>query len=340
MLKKIKLNEAIGMVLGHDITKVIPGKFKGPAFRRGHVIRSEDIPELLSLGKEHIYVMQPEAGEVHEEEAASRIASAICGTGIEFSPPKEGRVNLIAKDYGLLKINVALLKKINSLEETLVATLHNNTICQRGLIVAGAKIVHLYTTEGNLNKVETICRTEGKVVEVKPILKKKVGVVITGNEIFSGITQDKFGEVIRRKSEALGSTINYQKIVPDDANTIAQAIIEAKTKGSEVIVVCGGLSVDPDDVTLEGITTSGARLISYGAPVMPGARFLYAVLDEIPILGASAAACHNPVTVFDLILPRVLCGEKISHEDITELGYGGLCLNCEKCTFPLCPFGK
>ena len=340
MLRKVALDEAVGMVLGHDITKVVPGKFKGPAFRRGHVIRSEDIPELLSLGKEHIYVMELEEGEVHEEEAALRIAAAIGGAGVEFSPPKEGRVNLMAKAYGLLKINVALLKKINSLEEILVATLHNNTICRPGMIVAGTKIVLLFTTEAKLNEVEKICRIRGKVVEVKPIQKKKVGVVITGNEIFKGIIQDKFGEVIRKKSEALGSTINHQIIVPDDADTIAHAIIEAKAKGSEVIVVCGGLSVDPDDVTAEGVRKSGACLISYGAPVMPGAKFLYASLEGVPILGASAAVSHNPSTIFDLILPRVLCGEEICHEDIIELGHGGLCLNCEKCSFPICPFGK
>ena len=340
MLRKVALNEAVGMILGHDVTKVVPGKFKGPVFRRGHIIRKEDIPELVSIGKEHIYVMELEEGEVHEEEAALRIAAAIGGTGVEFSPPKEGRVNLMAKAYGLLKINVALLKKINSLEEILVATLHNNTICRPGMIVAGTKIVLLFTTEAKLNEVEKICRIRGKVVEVKPIQKKKVGVVITGNEIFKGIIQDKFGEVIRKKSEALGSTINHQIIVPDDADTIAHAIIEAKAKGSEVIVVCGGLSVDPDDVTAEGVRKSGACLISYGAPVMPGAKFLYASLEGVPILGASAAVSHNPSTIFDLILPRVLCGEEICHEDIIELGHGGLCLNCEKCSFPICPFGK
>jgi len=167
-----------------------------------------------------------------------------------------------------------------------------------------------------------------------------VGIVITGNEIFKGIIQDKFGEVIKKKSEAFGSVINHQVIVPDDSDTIAQAINETKATGSEVIIVCGGLSVDPDDVTVEGVRKSGACLISYGAPVMPGAMFLYAILDDVPILGAPAAVSHNPSTIFDLILPRVLCEEKLSREDIIELGHGGLCLNCEECSFPVCPFGK
>ena len=185
-----------------------------------------------------------------------------------------------------------------------------------------------------------MCRVGNKVVEVKPIQKKNVGIVITGNEIFKGLIQDKMGEVIRKKSEALGSAINHQIIVPDDADTIAQAITEAKSKGSEVIVVCGGLSVDPDDVTVEGVRKSGARIISYGAPVMPGAMFLYAMSDDVPVLGASAAVSHNPSTIFDLILPRILCGEKLRREDIIVLGHGGLCLNCERCSFPVCPFGK
>ncbi len=340
MLRKIKLNDSVGRTLGHDITKVIPGKFKGPLFRRGHIIRDVDIPEILSIGKEHIYIMELEEGEVHEEEAALRIANAIGGAGVEFSAPSEGRVNLKAKVHGLLKINTALLKKINSLNEILVATLHDNTVCHAGMIVAGTKIVPLFTTDIKLSEVEKMCQVEGKVIEVKPFPKKKVGIVITGNEIFKGIIQDKFGGVIRKKCEALGSSINYCVIVPDDADMIAHALKEAEAKGSEIIVVCGGLSIDPDDITLEGVINSGASIISYGAPVMPGAMFLYAMLDDIPVLGAPAAVSHNPSSVFDLILPRVLCGEKPEREDIIDLGHGGLCLNCEKCCFPLCPFGK
>ena len=340
MLRKVKLSEAIGLVIGHDVTKVIPGKFKGPVFRRGHVIQEKDIPELLSIGKEHIYVIDLERGEVHEEEAAIRIAKAISGSGVELSKPKEGRVNLIAKVNGLLKINVTMLNEINALEEILVATLHNNTVCHTGMIVAGAKIVPLYTTDAKLGEIEKLCRTKGKIVEVKPIPKRKAGVVITGNEVYKGIIQDKFGEVIKRKCEALGTTIKYQIIVPDDTDIIAKAINEAKTKGCDVIIVCGGLSVDPDDVTVEGVRQSGALIVSYGVPVMPGAMFLYAMLDDIPILGVPAAASYYPSTILDIILPRVLCGERLTRGDIIELGHGGLCLNCKKCSFPICPFGK
>ncbi len=340
MLKKVELDEAIGMVLDHDVTKVVPGKFKGPGFRRGHVIREEDIPELLSVGEEHVYAIELGEGEVHEEEAALRIAKAIGGSGVELSEPREGKVSLKARIPGLLRINACLLKEINSLGEVIVATLHTNTVCQAGMIVAATRIIPLFTTEAKVSGVEQICQKKGKVVEVVPIGKKRVGVVITGNEVFRGRIEDRFGEVIKRKTETLGSVINHQIIVPDDVNLIAQAIAEAGTKGCEVIVVCGGLSVDPDDVTVEGVKKSGAEIVSYGAPVLPGSMYLYAVWKGTPILGAPACVIYSPTTVFDLMLSRVLAGEKICREDIVELGHGGLCLNCEQCSFPVCPFGK
>ncbi len=340
MLKKVELDKAVGMALGHDVTKVVPGKFKGPAFRRGHIIKKEDIPELLSIGKEHVYVMELEEGEVHEEEAALRIARAISGSGVEPSEPREGRVNLKAKIPGLLRIDTYLLKEINSLGEVIVATLHTNSVCHVGMEVAATRIIPLFTTEAKVSEVEQICRRGGKVVEVTPVKKKRDGGIITGNEVFKGRIEDKFGEIIKGKTEALGSVIINQIIVPDDVNLIAQAIAGMRAKGSEVIVICGGLSVDPDDVTFDGVKKCGAEIISYGAPVLPGAMFLYARWKGIPILGAPACVIHSPTTIFDLILPRALAGEMICREDIIEFGHGGLCLNCEKCSFPVCPFGK
>jgi len=340
MLKKVKLDEAIGMVLAHDVTKVIPGRFKGPGFRRGHVIREEDIPELLKIGKEHVYVMELGAGEVHEEEAALRIAQTIAGSGIEFSQAGEARVNLKAKIPGLLKIAVSLLKEINSLGEITIATLHNNTVCQAGTTVTGIKVTPLIINENSLREVEKICQSKGKVIEVIPIKQKRIGIVITGNEVFEGRIEDKFGEVMQRKVKALGSVIGHKVIVPDNIDMIVQALRELKAKGSEIIVACGGLSVDPDDVTVAGVRQAGAEIISYGAPVMPGAMFLYAMWGDIPIVGAQAAVIYHSITIFDLILPRVLAEEKICRQDIVELGHGGLCLNCEKCPFPVCPFGK
>ena len=259
MLKKVKLDEAVGMTLGHDVTKVVPGEFKGPAFRRGYIIRQEDIPELLNIGKEHIYIIEEEEGEVHEEEAALRIAKAVADPGLATTSPKEGSVNIKSSILGLLKINKPLLKEINSIPEISLATMHDNSVCQPDTVVAGTKVIPLYVPEAKLNIVEELCQKNGYVIKVIPFKNRKVGVVITGNEIFKGRIKDKFGDYIKGKVEPLGSSINHQTIVPDDEELIAQAVLEMRSKGSEVIVVCGGLSVDPDDVSVEGVARSGQR---------------------------------------------------------------------------------
>ena len=340
MLKKVKLDKAVGLVIGHDMTKVVPGKFKGPAFRRGHIIRQEDLPELRLMGKEHIYVIEEEEGLVHEEEAALRIARAVSSLNMKLTSPKEGKVNIISGIDGLLKVNISLLNEINSIKNIVLATLHDNTVCQPETIIAATKIVPLHIAEASLEMIEELCRKQGKVFQVIPIKKKKVGVIITGNEVFNGLVEDKFGEIIQKKVEALGSVVNQQTIVPDDEELIGQTINDMIDRGSDVIITAGGLSVDPDDVTVEGVEKSGAEIISYGAPVIPGVMFLYAELRGVPILGAPGSAIFNPTTIIDLILPRILAGEKISKEDIIEMGHGGLCLKCDGCTFPICPFGK
>lgn len=339
-MKKIKVEEAVGMVLGHDMTKVVPGEFKGVAFPRGHVIRQEDISELLSMGKEHIYIMEPGENMVHEEDAALRIARAAVGDAFELTKPHEGRINVKARVRGVLKVNVSLLNKINSIGEIIFATLHSGTICAEGTTAAGTKIIPLYISEAKLKKLEALCRAEGKVIDMLPLPAKKVGVVITGSEVFKGRIKDKFGDTIRKKVEALGSMVNRQQIVDDNKEMIAGAIKDMKAGGSDVIFVCGGLSVDPDDVTVDGVKKSGAKVVTYGAPVFPGSMFVYALLGGTPILGAPACVIHNESTFIDVVLPRVLAGEKLTKKDIVSVGHGGLCLNCDICDFPVCPFCK
>ncbi len=340
MLKKVKLEDAIGLVIGHDVTKVIPGVFKGPAFRRGHVLKQEDIPELLSMGKEHIYIIEEEEGEIHEEEAGRRIAGAVAPPDMELTEPVQGRVNIKSRVLGVLKINKELLREINSIPAISLATIHENSLCRPGDVIAGTKIVPLYIPEASIEKIEQLCEKKGKVFRLIPLEKKKVGVVITGNEVYKGRIKDKFGAYIKRKAEALGSVVHYQVIVPDDEDLIAKAVLEMKDKGCDAIIACSGLSVDPDDVTIEGVERSGAHIVCHGAPVMPGAMFMYAKLGGIPVLGAPAAVIFSETTILDVILPRVLAGEDIKREDIIELGHGGLCFNCDACVYPICPFCK
>ena len=340
MMKKVRIEDAIGMALAHDLTKVVPGGFKGAAFKRGHIITKDDIPELLSIGKEHIFVMELAANQIHEEEAAIRIAKAIMGQNLTNSAPSEGLVNLKATSPGLLKINVPALDEINLLGDLIIATLHNNTVVKTGTTVAGTRIIQLYTTEEKLAQLEQIAKKNQPLITIAPLKLKKIGMIVTGNEVFKGRIKDGFSPIVRKKVEALGCTVNNQAIVPDDAEVITRTILDFKAKGSEVILCCSGMSVDPDDVTPLGIRNSGAKVAFYGLPVLAGAMFLYAKLDDVHILGVPACVLHAPTTAFDALLPVVLSGEELTFAETRKLGHGGLCLKCEECRYPVCPYCK
>jgi len=339
-MKKVRVQDAVGMVLCHDITKIVPGEFKGVAFKKGHIIQEEDVEKLLDLGKANIYVWESQEGQLHEDEAAIRLARAVAKNGLELTEPKEGKVNLHAAQEGLLKINVGLLEEINSIDQIVVATLHTNQVVPKGQLVASCRVVPLVIDEEKIEQVEKICASTRGIIEIKPVKKVKAGLVTTGGEIFSGRKKDAFGPVIKAKLENLGSELVKQVFVPDDVTKITKAILDLKAEGMELILTTGGMSVDPDDLTPSGIRATGAKIEAYGAPVLPGSMFLLAYLDNIPILGLPGCVMYNKTTIFDLVLPRVLAGEVITRSDLVKLGHGGLCLNCQTCTFPHCHFGK
>jgi molybdenum cofactor synthesis domain-containing protein len=340
-MKMVEVQQAVGMVLGHDLTQIIPGKFKGVAFKKGHIIRVEDIPRLLDMGKQRIYVWEKKEGILHEDEAAERMARAAVGTGIVLTAPKEGKVSLIAKERGLLKINSDALFEINSMDEAMFATLHTDFIVEKDKLVGGTRIIPLVIEENKIREIEEICRIKGPIVQVRPFKKLKVGLITTGSEVYHGRIQDKFGPVIYKKVEEFGSEVIRQIFVSDSVEMIVNAIKELKEDGADLITVSGGMSVDPDDVTPAGIRASGGRIVSYGAPTLPGAMFMMAYIDEnIPVLGLPGCVMYHERTIFDLILVKILAGEEIKKEDIIRLGHGGLCSLCDTCRFPNCNFGK
>ncbi|AZR74586.1 molybdopterin-binding protein [Anoxybacter fermentans] len=339
-MKKVPVEEAVGMVLGHDMTQIIPGLFKGPRFKKGHVIREEDIPILKSMGKDHIYILELKEGMLHENDAAIRIARATAGEGIKLTEPSEGKVNYIAEYPGMLEIDVERLHKINGIDGIGLITLHTGRIIQEGQIVAGTRVNPLVIEEVRIKQVEEVASQGDKLLKILPFKQLKVGIVITGNEVYYGRIQDKFGPVLKEKLNKYGANLFDLVYVPDDANEITTAILSLKEAGADVVVTGGGMSVDPDDVTPLGIRQTGAEVIKYGAPVLPGSMFMMAYLDEMPIIGLPACAMYHKITVFDLIFPKVLVGRKVKREDIVRLGHGGLCMHCEICHYPVCPLGK
>jgi len=340
MMKSIPVEQSVGTVLCHDMTRIIPGQEKGPAFRKGHVIREADIPELLDIGKAHVYVLTMDPGQVHENEAARRIAQAAAGEGLALSAVCEGRINLVAKAPGLLKVNVEALSRINAIEEVVLATLHTNQRVPAGREVAGTRVVPLIIDEAKIEAVEAICAETGPVVSVAPFKPMKVGLVTTGSEVYSGRIQDKFGPVIRNKFEELGSRVVDQVLVNDDPAMTTAAINAFLKVGVDMVVVTGGMSVDPDDQTPASIRATGAEVVTYGAPTFPGVMFMLAYKDGVPIAGLPGCVMYHRASIFDLVVPRLATGERVTRNDIVTLGHGGFCAGCDTCRYPTCPFGK
>lgn len=336
----IRVEDAVGNMLCHDITRIVPGEFKGPAFKKGQIITEKDIPELLKLGKEHIYVWEFNEGQVHENEAALRIARAVAdeGEGITLTEPSEGKVSLVAQHDGMCTIDENLLVQVNMIEEVVVATRSNRKPVKKGDIVAGVRVVPLVIDQAKLEQVEDITSIH-RVISVEPFKPYKVGIITTGSEVYSGRIQDQFGPVVKKKIESYGCEVINQIIVPDEAKKIVAAIKKLVMQGAELLLTTGGMSVDPDDITPRAIRQAGAQIVTYGAPVLPGAMLMVAYLGDIPILGLPGCVMYHKATIFDLMLPSVLSGERITRPMIAKLGLGGLCLHCEVCHYPACSFG-
>lgn len=342
-MREVKTVDAVGQVLCHDITQIIKGVKKDVVFKKGHVIKKEDIPVFLSVGKEHIYIWEKQEGMLHENEAAQILYDICKNEYMKNSPVKEGKIEVIADIDGLFKVDVKRLYEINSLGEMMIASRHGNTIVKKGDKLAGTRIIPLVIEEFKMKKAQEIWDGEA-IFEIKPFKHKKVGIVTTGSEVFHGIIKDTFGPVIMEKFSEFDSEIVGQTIVDDDKSQITSSIINYIENGADIVVCTGGMSVDPDDKTPGAIKDTNAEIITYGAPVLPGAMLLVAYYDyngkKVPILGLPGCVMYSKRTIFDLILPRIMADDTITKSDIDKLGQGGLCLNCSTCTYPNCGFGK
>ncbi|GAB2719912.1 molybdopterin-binding protein [Paenibacillus thermoaerophilus] len=333
MLREVRVHDAVGLRLAHDLTQIIPGQFKGRLFRKGHVIAEEDIPALLSIGKEHIYVLELEPGELHEDDAALRMAEAVRGGRLDMTEPSEGKVVLKAAIQGLARVDEQLIHAVNDLDEVAMATIRDLTVVEPGQPVVGTRVIPLVVAESRIAEVERLAgearrlaAAEGRTgpVEVLPFRPMRAGVITTGSEVYSGRIEDRFGPVVRAKLERFGSTVAEQRFVSDRSDDIVREIRYFREAGVDLILVTGGMSVDPDDRTPGAIRQAGARVVSHGTPMLPGSMLMMAYLDDVPIMGLPGSVMHDPYTVFDVLLPRVLAGVPVSRSDIRRLGYGGL----------------
>ena len=339
-MKLIPTRQAVGHVLCHDLTQIIPGVTKDARFRKGHIVAPEDIPVLLSMGKEHLYVWEKTPGMLHEDEAAARLCALARNEHMTASQPKEGKIELTAAAAGLFRVDVERLFVVNSQDEVMIATRHTNSVVRPGDKLAGMRVIPLVVAEETVRSAEAAAG-DRPLLELLPFVRTTAAVIATGNEVFSGRIQDQFTPVLVDKLAALGVSVRSQVKVPDDRARIVAAVQAAHRSGADVILCTGGMSVDPDDQTPGAIRAAGVDVVSYGAPVLPGAMFLLGYFpDGTPVMGLPGCVMYAKATIFDLILPRVLCNVPVTRADLARLGHGGLCLGCGECRYPVCPFGK
>lgn len=337
-MKKIKVQDSIGMALCHDITEMNEG-FKGVAFKRGHIIQASDIERMMRIGKQHIFVWEEQAGEIHEDDCARRMAAMAPVEGARYTEPAEGKVLLLSEQRGMFRVNRRLLNKINSIGDITICTLPDHYPVEAGARLASMRIVPLVTKEEQIIEAERLCAKE-KLLDLRPYRHKNIGVVVTGSEVYHGRIRDRFGPVIQAKLEQYPCAVIGVRICDDDPEQIVIAAKEHLRTGADFLIFTGGMSVDPDDLTPTAIRQLGAEIVTHGVPSQPGNMTLVAYLGDIPILGVPGAAIKLPTTVFDVLLPQIFAGDRISKEELTALADGGLCQMCSACHWPNCSFGR
>jgi formylmethanofuran dehydrogenase subunit E len=342
-LAAVPLEEALGKHLLHDMTQIVPGKSKGPIFKKDQVLSVGDLCRLQQMGRHHLYVAEKNpVGQdwVHEDEAALAFAMAMAGEGVVFAtPPREGKISLTAARDGLFTADEERLQVFNLVPGVMCACRHNHTVVSEGRILGGTRAIPLYLPVSDFHKAMTIL-ADGPLFEVLPIKPARVGILVTGTEVFLGLVEDRFIPIIQNKVEKFGCEVVKSLIVPDDRQAIGSGVQELLDAGADLVVTTAGLSVDPDDVTRQGLADAGATDLLYGAPILPGAMTLLARIGAVRVIGVPACALYFKRTSFDLLLPRLLADLEMSRRDLAKLGHGALCLECQTCSFPKCPFGR
>lgn len=337
-MKKVKVQDAIGMTLCHDITAMVDG-FKGAAFKRGHVITQEDIPKLLDIGKQHVFIWEENADEIHEEDAARRLSQMTTVDSAHYGSVSEGKIQLFADQDGMFRVDKALLAAVNRIGDITITTLPDHYPVKAGDRLASMRIVPLVTEERQIAEAEALCAGK-QLYDLRPFKPLKVGIIITGSEIYHGRIKDKFERVARAKLAHYPAEILGVHVCDDELDMIVGAGRTLLAEGAELLIFSGGMSVDPDDLTPSAIREMGAEIVSYGVPSQPGNMTLVAYLDQAALLGVPGAAISRPTTMFDVLLPQIFCGDPLTKDDLIRLGEGGLCQMCDSCHFPNCTFGR
>ena len=338
-MKKIKVEEAIGLAIAHDMTEVnVEKKIKQVAFRKRHIIRESDVEKLKSLGRENIFVFDEVEDEVHEDEAALITAPLLAGENINYDKePREGKISFYATIDGLFKLDADKIVAINRLAIPSLPTIHNNFVVKKGKQVAAFRIIPLTCKPEIVAKCREIL--EQPALTIKPFLNRKAALIVTGNEVYSGRIEDKFTAIVEKKLAAFGVELVVKTILPDEPETIREKIIQF-SQMADFLLLTGGTSVDPDDATKAAMRNAGVHLLQAGNPIQPGNNFTIGYLGDKAVCAIPAAALFFKITAFDIFLPRLVANDLITADELAALSIGGLCHFCEICRYPICPFGQ
>ena len=342
--RAVPVEQAVGRKALHDMTEVLPGVSKDAMFRRGQTITAGDLCRLQRMGRMEVFVAGedgPDSEYVHEDDAASALAGALCESGalVQAGPPREGKITLLAARDGLFRVDVERLAALNALSDVALSVRHNGSLVKEGEAVGGVRAIPLHLHRSVLDQALHLC-SASLLLDVVPLRRMRAGALITGSEVFTGLIEDKFAPVLAAKLAPLGSELAEVRFAPDDAAAIAAGVRELLEGGCELILTTAGMSVDPGDVTRKGLQDAGVGGELFGMPVLPGNMTLLARAGTVPVIGVPACALFHAVTSLDILLPRVLAGLEVTRADLAALGHGGFCMNCARCTFPHCPFGK
>ncbi len=340
MMKCIDTQNAVGHVLCHDMTQITADGFKGPRFKKGHIVAAEDIPVLLSMGKEQLYVYEPDENMLHENDAAAQLAALCMGDNMGSNQPSEGKIELYAERDGLFMVDTERLIKINMLGQMIIATRHSGTAVKAGDKLCGTRVIPLVIEKAAIEQAEKLADSK-PLLSLYPFKPITAGIVTTGNEVAKGLIEDRFTPIVIAKLKEYGIKTVEHRVSDDKTDNILAAIQELRALGVGLVLCTGGMSVDPDDRTPAAIKKSGADIVSYGVPVLPGAMLMVGYYDDgTPVLGLPGCVMHAKATIFDIILPYIASGVRLTKQALARMGCGGLCLGCKACTYPNCGFGK
>lgn len=343
----VPVEEAVGRSCAHDMTRIVPGQFKGPEFKAGQRINAGDVCRLQKMGRFHVAVLQEgqeHSNLVHENEVAESFARKMAGKGVSYQlPPHEGKIDFTADCDGLFSVDYKKLYAFNLVPSVMCATRQDGLLVSQGSRLAGTRAIPLYLERRILQQALAVLG-DTPLFSVQPLRKAKVGILVTGTEVFQGLIEDKFIPIITAKVTNLHCEVLAQAIVPDDLSRIKEAVQKMLDQGIDLLITTGGLSVDPDDMTRQALLESGLGQILHGIPVLPGTMSLIGIIEreagDVQVLGVPACALYFKTTAFDLLLPRLLAGRSLGRSEVARLGEGGYCMGCQNCTWPKCWFGK